>query len=183
MPTAHSSAPGSSGGTVGSNGQDPNEQRQGVSHLALVINDDKFTDNPHQIIPTEDAFTLPFLLRQGMEGFDRGYLLPAEVTAFIGIYYHKSGDVRPGYTSASPWDFPLDHQGHIASKCHSGIAAYSSYIALVSTGIVYPQQEDPDIKINKYNYFDIIGTVPPPANHGISGCLHYLLLVSNVFLA
>ena len=102
-----------------------------------------------------------------MGGFSRGYLLPAEVTAFQGIYYHESGDVRPGYTGASPWDFPLDHQGHMASKLHLGVAAYFSYIGLVSTWIVYPQQEDPDIKINQYNYFDINGTVQPPANHGI----------------
>ena len=80
--TAHSSASGSSGGTAGCSSQDPNEPRQGVSHLALVINDDEFTDDPHQIIPTENAFALPFFLRQGMEGFNRGYLLPAEVTAF-----------------------------------------------------------------------------------------------------
>ena len=115
MLTAHSSAPGSGGGTAGGSGQDPNEPRQEVSHLALVIDDDEFADGPHQIIPTKDAFTLPFLPRQGMEGFNRGYLLPAEVTAFQGIYYHKSGDVRPGYTGASPWDFPLDCQGHVAS--------------------------------------------------------------------
>ena len=183
MLTAHSSAPGSSGDAAGSSSQDPNQLRQGVSHLALVINDDKFADDPHQIIPTEDTFTLPFLPRQGMEGFDRGYLLPAEVTAFQGIYYHESGDVRPGYTGTSPWDFPLDLQVHMASKLHSGVAAYSSYIGLISTGIVYHQQEDPDIKIDQYNYFDIIGTVPPPTNHGIWGCLHYLPLVSNVFLA
>ena len=80
--TAHSSAPGSSGGAAGGSSQDPNELRQGVSHLALVIDDDKFADDPHQIIPTEDTFALPFLLRQGMEGFNRGYLLPAEVAAF-----------------------------------------------------------------------------------------------------
>ena len=82
MLTACSSAPGSSSGTAGSRSQDPNEPRQGVSHLALVIDDDKFADDPHHIIPTEDAFALSFLPRQGMEGFDRGYLLPAEVTAF-----------------------------------------------------------------------------------------------------
>ena len=50
-------------------------------------------------------------------------------------------------------------------------------------GIVYPQQEDPDIKINQYNYFYIIRTAPPPTNHGIWGCLDYLPLVSNIFLA
>ena len=63
--TACSSVPGSSGGAAGGSDQDPNELRQGVSHLALVINDDEFADDPHQIIPTEDAFTLPFLPRQG----------------------------------------------------------------------------------------------------------------------
>ena len=82
MLTAHSSAPGAGSGAEGGSSQDPNELRQGVPHLALVINDDEFADNPHQFIPTEDAFTLPFLPRQGMEGFNRGYLLPAEVTAF-----------------------------------------------------------------------------------------------------
>ena len=102
---------------------------------------------------------------------------------FQGIYYHESGDIRPGYTGASPFDYPLDHQGHVASKLHLGTAAYSSYIGLVSTGIVYPQQEDPNIQINQYNYFDIIGSIPPIANHGIWGCLHFLPLVSNVFLA
>ena len=163
MLTAHSSAPGSSSVAVGGSSQDPNKPRQGVSHLALVFDDDEFADDPHQIIPTEDVFTHPFLPRQGMEGFSRGYLLPAEVTAFQGIYYHGSGDVRPGYTGASPWDFPLDCQGHIALKLHLGVAAYSLYIELVSTGIVYPQQEDLDIKIDQYNYFDIIGTVPPAA--------------------
>ena len=70
MLDAYSSAPGSSGGAAGGS-QDPNEPRQEVSHLALVIDDDEFTDDPHQIIPTEDAFTLPFLPRQNLEGFDR----------------------------------------------------------------------------------------------------------------
>ena len=82
MLTAHSSEPGSSGGVAGGSSQDPNESRQEVSHLASVIDDDEFADDPHQIIPTEDTFALPFLPRQGMEGFDRGYLLPAEITAF-----------------------------------------------------------------------------------------------------
>ena len=77
----------------------------------------------------------------------------------------------------------MDHQGHMALKLHSGVAAYSSYIGPVLTGIVYPQQEDPAIKIDQYSYFNIIGTVPPPSNHGIWGCLHYLPLVLNVFLA
>ena len=149
----------------------------------VISDDDEFADDPHQIIPTEYAFALPYLPRQNLKGFDWGYLLPAEVTAFQGIYYHKSGDVRPSYTGASPWDYPLDCQGHVALRLHSGVAAYSSYIGLVSTGTVYPQQEDLNVKINQYSYFDITGTVPPPTHHGIWGCLHYLPLVSNVFLA
>ena len=105
------------------------------------------------------------------------------MTAFRGIYYHESGDVRPGYTGASAFDYPLDHQGHVASKLHSGTAAYSSYIGLILTGIVYPQQEDPVVPIDQYSYFDIIGTVLPVTNHAIWGCLHFLPLVSNIFLA
>ena len=94
--TTHSSGPGSSGGAAGGCGRDPNKLRQEVSHLALVISDDnELADDPHQIIPTEDAFALSYLLRQNLKGFDQGYLLPAEVTAFLGIYYHESGDVRP----------------------------------------------------------------------------------------
>ena len=34
--------------------------RQEISHLAMYISDeDEFTDNPHQIVPIEDAFALP----------------------------------------------------------------------------------------------------------------------------
>ena len=149
----------------------------------VVSDDDEFADDPHQIIPTEGIFTVSAIPRDDLDGFNEGYILPAEVTAFQGIYYHESGDVRPGYTGASPFGYPLDHQGHVASKLHSGTAAYPSYIGLISTGIVYPQQEDPDIQINQYNYFDIIGLIPPIANHGIWGCLHFLPLVLNVFLA
>ena len=179
-----SSALGSSGSTVGSSGQGPNELKQEVTHLTMVVSDDdEFTDDPHQIIPTEDILTIPVMPRDDLNGFNEGYLLPAEVTAFRGIYYHESGDVRPGYTGVSPFDYPLDHQGHAASKLHSGMAAYISYIGLISTGIVYPQQEDPNVQIDQYNYFDIIGLIPPIANHGIWGCLHFLPLVLNVFIA
>ena len=182
--TTHSSRPGPSGGAAGGSSQDPNKPRQVVSHLAMYISDDdEFADDPHQIIPIEDPFALSYLPRQNLEGSEHGYLLSAEATEFQRTYYHESGDVRPGYTGASPWDYPLDHQGHVTSTLHSGVAAYSLYIGLVSTRIVYPQQEDPDIEINQYSYFDIIGTIPPPNHHGIWGCLHYLPLVSNIFLA
>ena len=122
--TMHSSGPGPSGGAAGGSGWNSNKPRQEVSHLAMYISDDnKFTDDPHQIIPIEDAFALLYLLRQNLEGFNCGYLLPAGVTGFQGTYYHELGDVGPGYTDACPWDYPLDHQGHVASKLHSGVAA------------------------------------------------------------
>ena len=186
--TTHSGGPGPSGCAVGGSSWDPNEPRQ-VSHLAMYISDDdEFTDDPHQIIPIEDAFALPYLPRQNFEGFNHGYLLPAEVTGFQRTFYHKSGDVRPGYTGAFPWVYHLDCQGHMASKLHSGVAAYSSYIGLVSTRIVYPQQENPDVKIGQYSYFDnrvlshfIIGTSPPPNHHFVWGCLHFFLWYQMFF--
>ena len=99
----HSSVPGSSGSTAGGNSQGANELRQEVSHLTMVVSDgDEFTNDPHQIIPTEAVFAVPAIPRENLEGFDEGYLLPAEVTAFQGIYYHESGDVRPGYIGAYP---------------------------------------------------------------------------------
>ena len=70
-----SSALGSSGGTAGGSGQSPNEPRQEVTHLAMVISDDdEFADDPHQIIPTEDVFTIPAFPRDDLDGFDEGYL-------------------------------------------------------------------------------------------------------------
>ena len=44
--------------------------------------DDDFVDDPHQIIPIEDAFVLSYLPRQNLKGFNHGYLLPVEVTGF-----------------------------------------------------------------------------------------------------
>ena len=179
-----SSAPDSSGGVAGGSGQGPGEPKQEVAHLAMVVSDDdEFADDPHQIIPTEEVFTVPAFTQENLEGFDEGYLLPAEVTAFRGIYYHESGNVLPGYNGASPFNYPLDHQGHVVSKLHSGTAAYSSYIGLILTGIVYPQQENLVVPINQHGYFDIISMIPCIANHGIWGCLHFLPLVLNVFLA
>ena len=133
----------------------------------VVSDDDDFANAPHQIIPTEEVFAVPSFSQDNLQGFDDGYLLPAEVTASKGTYYHESGDVRPGYTGMSPFDYPLDWQGHVASKLHSGKAAYSSYISLTLTRIVYPQCEDQLVPINQYNYFDVIDTILPIANPGI----------------
>ena len=56
--------------------------------------------------------------------------------------------MRPGYTGASPFNYPLDCQGHVVIKVHLGTAAYSSYVGLISTGIVYPQREDTAVPID-----------------------------------
>ena len=81
-----SSVPGSSGGVAGGSGQGPAEPKQGVTHLAMVVlDDDEFTDDPHQIIPTQEVFTIPIFPQEDLKGFDKGYLLPAEVTAFRRI--------------------------------------------------------------------------------------------------
>ena len=78
-----SSTLGSCGGTAGSSGQGPNELKQEVTHLTMVVSDDdEFADDPHQIIPTEDIFTIAAIPRDDLKGFNEGYLLPAEVTAF-----------------------------------------------------------------------------------------------------
>ena len=65
----HSSTLGSSSSTAGSSGQGPSELRQ-VTHLAMVVtHDDEFADDPHQIIPTEDIFTIPAIPRDDLDGF------------------------------------------------------------------------------------------------------------------
>ena len=79
----YSSVPGSSGGAADSSSQGPNEPKQKVTHLTMVVSDDdEFTDDPHQIIPTEDVFIVPAIPKENLEGFYEGYLLPAEVTVF-----------------------------------------------------------------------------------------------------
>ena len=103
------SAPGSSGDAAGGSGHGPHGSKQEVAHLTMVVSDDdNFTNDPHQIIPMEEVFAVPSFPQDDLKGFDKGYLLPAEVTAFRRTYYHNSGDVRPGYTGASPFNYPLD---------------------------------------------------------------------------
>ena len=61
-PTSHSSGLGSSGGAAGGSSHDPNRPLKEVSHLAVIISEEnEFADEPHQIIPTEEAFTLPLI--------------------------------------------------------------------------------------------------------------------------
>ena len=82
-----------------------------------------------------------------------------------------------------PYDHPLDRQGHIASALHSGVAAYSSYIGLISLGILFSQKKETGHGFDELHYFDVVGTVPHPDAHGIWDSLHFLPLVSNVFLS
>ena len=48
----------------------------------VVSDDNEFANDLHQIIPTDDVFTVPAIPRENLEGFNKGYLLPVEVTAF-----------------------------------------------------------------------------------------------------
>ena len=78
---------------------------------------------------------------------------------------------------------PLDQQGHIISALHSSVAAYSSYIGLIASGILFPQKKEIGYRFYELHYFDIVRTMPHPDAHGIWGSLHFLTLVSNVFLS
>ena len=122
----------------------------------IISDEDEFTDDPHQIIPTEAIYALPFVQKELEDGFLHEFVLPASIKGFHGNYYHESGDVKPGYTCTIPWDYPLNRQGHVAVKRHSGLVAYSSYIGLVSTGIYYPQFTDLDDKREQFTYFDVV---------------------------
>ena len=85
--------------------------------------------------------------------------------------------------NAMPYDYPLDQQGHIASALHSGVAAYSSYIRLIASGIFFLQKKETGHGFDELHYFDVVRTMPHPDAHGIWGSLHFLPLVSNVFLS
>ena len=82
-----------------------------------------------------------------------------------------------------PYDHLHDQQGHIASAPHSSVAAYSSYIRLIASGILFPQKKETGHGFDELHYFNIVGTMPQPDAHGIWGSLHFLPLVSNVFLS
>ena len=82
-----------------------------------------------------------------------------------------------------PYDHPLDRQGHIASALHSGVTAYSSYIGLIASDILFLQKKETGHRFDEPHYFDVVGTVPHPDAHDIWGSLHFLPLVSNVFLS
>ena len=80
-----------------------------------------------------------------------------------------------------PYDHPLDQQGHITSALHS--SAYSSCIRLIASGILFLQKKEIGHGFDKLHYFDVFRTVPHTDAHGNWGSLHFLPLVSNVFLS
>ena len=100
---------------------------------------------------------------------------------FDGMYYFELGLLQPSYMNPMPYDHPLDQQGHIALTHHSGVAAYNLYIRLVATGIPITVKIE-DKEVYKF-YPDLVGTVPDPHIHNIWDSLHFLPLVSNVFLS
>ena len=155
------------------------EQYQ-TSQVTVVVSDKSdFTPDIHQVILLDPCYSLPLIAKDG-GGSKLNYSEAVKVRDFQGIYYFESGCLWLGYTNSMPYDHPLDQQGHIASVLYSGTAAYSSYIGLIASGIpITTRVESRDIH---HQYFDIIGTIPGQDNHNIWGSLHFLPLVSNVFL-
>ena len=66
---------------------------------------------------------------------------------------------------------------------YSGVTAYSSYIRLVASDILLPQKKETGEGHDSLHYCDVVGSVPQPETHTIWGILHFLPLVSNVFLS
>ena len=159
---------------------EPSREQPGTSQMTVVVSEESdFTPDIHQVIPSEPCCGLPLVAKDG-GGSELNYSEAVQVQDFQGIYNFKSGCLRPGYTNSMPYDHPLDRQGRIASVLHSGTAAYSSYIGLVTLGIsITTRVENSDIYCQ---YFDIIGTVPGQHHHNIWGSLHFLPLISNAFL-
>ena len=73
---------------TGLNATGSHDSEQEVAHLTMVVSDDdKFADNPHQIIPTMDVFTIPTFPKEVIDGVNKRYFLPVTVTAFREVYY------------------------------------------------------------------------------------------------
>ena len=113
-------------------GESSGEQHR-TSQVTVAVSDKSdFAPDIHQVIPSEPCYGLPLVAKDG-GGSELNYSEAVEVQDFQGIYYFKSGCLRPGNTNSMLYDHPLD--GHIASVLHSGTAAYTSYIGLVASGI------------------------------------------------
>ena len=100
----------------------------------VVLEESDFAPDIYQVILIEPCYSLPLVAKDG-GGSKVNYSEAAQVQHFQGIYYLESGCLHLGYTTSMPCDHPLDQQGHIDSVLHSGTAAYSSYIGLVTSGI------------------------------------------------
>ena len=169
-----------SGVAARKDGEEADNLEPGISQLAAIASENSdFAADLHQVIPTDKCFGLPVVPRWS-GGFELNYRDAVEVTDFRGIYYFELGYLRPGYTNVIPYDHPLDRQRHIASALHSGVAAYSSYIRLIASGILLPQEKETGERYDELN-FDVV--MPQPETHSIWGSLHFLPLVSNVFLS
>ena len=166
--------------TSRASGEESSVEQHWTSQVTVVVSDESdFTPDIHQVIPSEPCYGLPLIAKDGGDS-ELTYSEVVEVRDFQGIYYFESGCLQPGYTNSMPYDHPLDQQRHIVSVLHSGTAAYSSYIGLIASGIpITTRVESRNIH---HQYFDIIGTIPGQDNHNIWGSLHFLPLVSNVFL-
>ena len=175
---------GSGSGVVArKDGEEADNLEPGMSQLtAITSKESDFAADRHQMIPANKCFGLPIVPRQS-GGFKLNYSDAVEVTNFQGIYYFESGYLRPGYTNTMPYDHPLDRQGHISSALHSGVAAYSSYIRLITLGILLPQKKETCEGYNELHYFNVVVSIPQTETHSIWGSLHFLPLVSNVFLS
>ena len=166
--------------TSRASGGKSSREQHGTLPVTVVVSDKSdFAPDIHQVIPSEPCYGLPLVAKDGGSS-KLNYSEVVKVQDFQGIYYFELGCLQLGYTNSMPYDHPLDQQGHIASVLHSGTAAYSSSIGLIAPGIpITTRVESRDIH---HQYFDIIGTIPGQDNHNTWGSLHFLPLVSNMFL-
>ena len=118
MLTVHCSAPGCSGGAAGGSNQDPNKLRQPWLSLMMMSS---LTIHTRIYLLRLSSLFLSFQDRISKGSTrvtfyqQRGHCIVRNLLPKVRC------DVRPGYTGASPWDFPLDRQGHLALKLPSGV--------------------------------------------------------------
>ena len=146
----------------------------------MVSDDDDIKDDPHQVVLISGGYNMPYILLLKEENPHQGYFAPVTVKEFAGIYYRESRDLKPGYAFTTPRDYPLDRRGHIATKLHSEEVAYTLYLRLVTSGI--PYTDTVDGQQTDYHYSNVVGVTPPAEHHTTWGSLHFLPLISNVFL-
>ena len=122
-----------------------------------ISNESDFAVDVHQFILTAPEYSLPCQPSK-LGDMEMRYDGAVIITNFNVMYYYESGLLLPRYTNFSPYDHPLDRQGHITLASHSGVATYSSYIRLVTTGI--PVTIMTDGQETQHYYTDLVGMVP-----------------------